>query len=250
MRFRTLLACLLGTTAVAACGDDPQTFVDAGPIDATSVDSAVVDTGGCDDPAGLPVYLNRTGGQYQQGAEDPGTNRSTLVDGSTIVAPFGNADASWTAVVDCVEELLAPFHLRVTEVDPGNVDHLEIVVAGGRSVGVIGAAGVSQASPLPCAISRDTIHFVFPAELGASPPPAVICRLAAQAVGHAATLDFTPDCTDVMAFNVGPTCAVDVGFTDVDHLCGRNAPEPCVCNGDSSAQNSFRSLLVSYGACP
>jgi hypothetical protein len=87
-------------------------------------------------------------------------------------------------------------------------------------------------------------------DIGASPPPAVICRLAAQAVGHAATLDFTPDCTDVMAFNVGPTCAVDVGFTDVDHLCGRNAPEPCVCNGDSSAQNSFRSLLVGYGACP
>ena len=243
-----LLAPMLATSiaALAACGDDPQHFVDAGPIDAAGHDAEA----SCGTAAdALPVYLNRGGGTYSGGDEDPATNHTSIVKGVVTVSPYTVSEPAWAELRACVETYLAPFKLRVTEVDPGTADHLEIVFAGNRSTELLGASGVTEVSPSSCAVSRDSIHFVFPAELPA-PPPALLCKLAAQAVGHAATLDFTPDCSDIMAYGLGsPTCSGAGGFTDSDLDCGTTEPAGCACNGDTFQRNSFLTMVAAYGRC-
>ncbi|MCE9577147.1 MAG: hypothetical protein K8W52_28625 [Deltaproteobacteria bacterium] len=241
---------------VAACGGGASAPDAAFATDATAGDAApVVDAAPgadaglrtCADPAGLPVYLNRAGGDYSPGFENPGNNKSSLLSNPVTLLPYGEDDETWQGIVACVADLVAPFHLRVTTVDPGAVDQLEIVVTGSSST-VLGTPNADQISPFTCGTIRSSVHFVLPTE---TPPldPHVICQLAAQAIGHAAGIESTPDCSDVMAASIGqPSCSGANGFSNSNLVCGVTSATACQCGG--TTRNSFAKMTTAFGACP
>jgi hypothetical protein len=241
---------MMAALICAACGGGSTSAPDA----ASAVDSApaidAAPAASCADPAGLPVFLNRGGGAYTAGSEDPGANKSSILQGPVTLLPYTIDDPTWNGIVACVQKLVAPFHLRVTDQDPGAVGQVEIVITGASSMAVIGTAGVPEVSPFNCAPLRNAVHFVFPTELTAPPKAAVICQMAAQAIGHAGGLEFTNQCSDVMAFNVGAsTCPGAGGFSDAALTCGTTSAMACMCGGGTT-QNSFAAMTAAFGACP
>jgi len=242
MRTSLVLASLL----IVACGGgasspDAQVHVDAGADAAPS----------CSDPA-LPVFLERGGGSFRAGPEDPATNHSSMVQGTTALTGYTVDDAAWNEIVACVADHLAPFHLRVTDVDPGAVDQLEIVFTDATANTLGYPSGLRALSPFACGGLRDSVHFVLPTEVGASQPPRDLCLLAVQAVGHAAGLEFTTDCSDLMAADIIDLaqCTGAGGFTDADLPCGTVAPTTCMCGTNLTTQNSAAKMTAAFGACP
>ncbi|MCE9580250.1 MAG: hypothetical protein K8W52_44445 [Deltaproteobacteria bacterium] len=191
----------------------------------------------------MPVYLNRAGGFYTQGGDDPGANTSSIVDGPIAIAPYGQDDANWQSIVTCVAALVAPFHLRVTTIDPGPVAQIEIAVTASRSFDVVGQVDTVSVSPGACTVQPSSVHFVMPSEWTGADAH-VVCQFAAQAIGHAAGLEFTTDCSDIMVYDVTPTCTGNDGFRDADLPC-----DLCIC-GDATTQNSFAAMTAAFGACP
>src|SRR5262245_9018130 len=104
---------------LSACGDDGKTLAPDAPV--------VADAAPC--TGGHVIYLSRTGGVFKPGSVDDAISNTTkLADGmDRTLKPFPYSDASWTAIKSCIETGLAPFHATVTDVDPGNKPHHEIV---------------------------------------------------------------------------------------------------------------------------
>ena len=202
------------------------------------------------DPDGLPVFLDRAGGTYTAGNEDPGANTSSILNHPVTLLPYGQDDATWQGIVTCVADLVAPFHLRVTTEDPGEVDQIEIAITGSRSADAFGVNQAPAISPSACAPLRRMVNFVMPNELAAQ-DPRVICQFAAQAIGHAAGIQWTPDCSDVMAFDIAnPACTGADGFRDASIACGTTAPSTCFCDPTATTQNTFAMMTSAFGACP
>jgi hypothetical protein len=74
------------------------------------------------------VFLNRGGGMYTKGAaDDARTNISSALDMNRTIVAATTDDADWTAVKTCVTAKLALFGIAVTDVDPGQALHTEVV---------------------------------------------------------------------------------------------------------------------------
>ena len=95
---------------------------------------------------GALVFLNRMGGVFTPGQPNNSrTNVSSVPDKAVSVPPWQVSDADWAEVTECVDELLSPFNLELTEENPTQRDHIEAVVGGSPgSMGLKGSvAGVS-----------------------------------------------------------------------------------------------------------
>ena len=194
--------------------------------------------------AELSLYLNRSGGVFTPGQpNDSRTNISSVADSTVDLPPWAVDETGWQEVVTCVEELFAPFGVEVTEQDPGDAEHLEVVI-GGRPTDLgldPNAAGVSPFLS-NCSVIDNSIVFVFPVVMDDS--PRLVCEAIAQEAAHSLGLDHQFMCEDPMTYLTG--CG-EKRFQFRDSACGELEPRACRC---SPTQNSAQLLLERVGAGP
>lgn len=185
------------------------------------------------------LYLNRCRGgcTLTQGQDDSRQNTSSIISGTVTLSEFPHEDKVWKQTLRCVQEMYAPFEIQVTDQDPGDVPHVESIVAGHpRDLGMAGAAGVS---PFTCGVILNGINYTFAEVIG---HPTSLCYTVAQESGHTFGLDHQLLCDDPMTYL--PSCG-EKEFRRVDAECGEHDPRDCYCGG--TIQNSYLGLLQILG---
>src|SRR5688500_1367707 len=107
-------------------------------------------------------YLNKSGGTFRPGNNDSRTNYSSIVDSVSTVPAWNVSAAGWTQIVDCMKDLFSRWNVTITDVDPGNVPHFELVIAG-RPQDVGMGSGVGGVSPYTydCSVIPNSIVYTF-----------------------------------------------------------------------------------------
>jgi hypothetical protein len=190
---------------------------------------------------GSIIFMNKNGGTYY-GAnfEDATSNQSTIVNGTDNVPPFPYSAAVWDDVMDCMQEIFAPYDVVITDVDPGNVEHFESVVTSEPSA--IGQPNyVGGVAPFSCGVIDNAIVWTFASVWG--PSARDICETAAQETAHAFGLDHEYYCPDPMTYLFG--CG-NKAFRDYNAPCGEDGPRSCTCGG-ASTQNSHDEIMAIFG---
>ena len=188
------------------------------------------------------VYMNRVGGTFTPGYDDSRQNRSSIAAGTVNLPAWNVSEAGWQQVMTCVQAQFADYNVIITDVDPGNVPHMESVVAGQPTQlnpQLDGAGGVSPWDPNNCSIIENSIVFTFAPLFGNDYQQ--ICEVVAQEVSHSYGLDHEYLCSDPMTYLGG--CGAK-SFQDVDAQCGEFSPRQCEC---SQTQNSVQMLLSRLG---
>lgn len=185
------------------------------------------------------IFLNRHGGSYRRGDDDSSDNTSSILPMDADLLPLAGGLA-WDELVACVEEAFAGFRVRVTEEDPGDVDHLEIVLTGSTAAAFGLDPGVTTLSAHLCdGVPRGT-GFVFAPAIWPDMPGR--CAAATAAAGTLLGLEWTVQSGDFMSYDFDYP---DKAFRNVDAACGTTAPTTCTCAG--TMQNSYRRLLEKLG---
>jgi uncharacterized protein (TIGR03382 family) len=127
----------------------------------------------------------------------------------------------------------------VTDVDPGDVPHVEAVI-GGSPDDIGGPPEWGGVAPYACQVIPDAVIYVF-AELWNDSAPDV-CHAAAQEIAHTLGLDHEVLCSDPMTYL--DSCG-DKAFQDVDAPCGERDARDCACGG--ATQNSVEVLTRVLG---
>lgn len=183
---------------------------------------------------------------FRSNFDDSRTNRSTIPSANTsTLDPFALPPEFWNELVACVQAAYRPFAVEVTDVDPGNVPHLEHVIAGipgdiGQDIGTLGV------SPFGCGFLPNSISFTFAGALGTVPSQEVLdelCWTVVHEIGHQHGLDHHFYAPDAMTYlpGCGPKLlpARDVG-------CGEFTSRACTCGGAS--ENSYARIRAVHGA--
>jgi hypothetical protein len=188
------------------------------------------------------IYMNRAGGMYEPAkSDDARINRSSLITRTAVVPPFSGSESDWSAILDCMRTLYAPFDVDITDRDPGDAPHLECVTGGWPEdagfpanyggVGTLAACG----STVPNAV-------VFAFADAWNGDPQLICEAAAQELGHTFALDHVLSCPDPMSYQYG--CGAKV-WQDEEARCGEYQSRLCRCGG--ATQNGFATLREILG---
>lgn len=250
-----MLACrdMHGSGAVAAVAA-AITFLPAAALASPAGPVAVSDDGERQPPRpGLDVqsdhvskliFLNRCAGgcTIYPGWDDARDNHSSIASEVSQITEFRHGDEVWDQVVQCVQEIYAPYDVTITDVDPGeNVFHHEAIVAGGwEEVYHSPAGGVA---PSICTPNNNVISFTFANEF---PADAIrICEVIGQESAHSFGLEHAYDCSDPLTYL--PRCGRQF-FRDRVTPCGEFTEADCWCGG--TAQNSHRWLRTVLGANP
>ncbi len=207
-------------------------------------------------PGGPPtiVYMNKSGVTLTPGTNDARTNRSTIVGQTSTIPPFEGSAAEWSAIMQCVRTIFAPYNMTITDVDPGNVPHFESVM-GGRAQQAGMQQGVLGVSPFTtnCSLIPNSIVFTFTQSTrdayGTTAGLAEeLCEIAAQEIAHSFGLDHEYLASDPMTylnFNGLKT------FQNVDAQCGEYSARTCGLPGTgvvcSQRQNSVTMLTQRIG---
>ncbi len=199
------------------------------------------------------LYLNRCEGgcTFNPGPDDAQNNISSIVRWRNSRLPeFSHDEDTWDEMVRCVQKLYEPFHIEVTDQDPGNIPHFESIVAGAPSdIGLMSEIG--GIAPGGCGVRPNSINFTFSDVVG---QPLLeqgvtaaenICRVVGQESAHAFGLDHQLTCDDPMTY-LG-YCA-PYAFQRVDAPCGERTERQCFCG--PNFQNSYLHLLNTFGARP
>lgn len=197
-------------------------------------------------PSHYVLYLNRSGGAYSPGREDPTANTSSIVSSATAISPWHLSQAEWVYVRECVKDIYAPYAITVTDVEPPpNTPYIESVVAGtAREVKASRGADFLGIAPGTCEPLDRSINFTCAKDFcnaGSCPEEALqfMCEVVAQESGHAFGMDHQRSCEDPMSYF--SSCVQRRRFTDSDDTCGEDGPRPCKCGGPT--QNSHRHML-------
>jgi MYXO-CTERM domain-containing protein len=192
------------------------------------------------------IYMNRDGGTFVPGNNDSRTNRSSIPAQTSQILPWNVSDAGWQQVMDCVRDIYAPFDIEITDVDPGNVAHMESVVAGfPQDVGMENGVGGVSPFTTDCGVINNSIVYTFAEVYGNDYE--TICEVVAQETAHSFGLDHEFLASDPMTyldFNGLKT------FQDQDVACGEfqaracGLPQQPVCR---ETQNSFALLTQRVG---
>jgi len=186
------------------------------------------------------LYLNRClgGATFTGGSDDSRTNHSSIVQGQVQFPEFVYGEETWSQMLFETQEIFAPFNVVVTDVDPGEEPHNEMVVCGGPSL--IDRAGIAGISPMRCRVLENSVSFTFPQAL---PDDArQIAEVVAHEAGHAFGLDHEAYCPDLMTYinNCG-----EKWFANYNAECGEYEPRGCSC--PRFAQNSYEWLGMAFG---
>jgi uncharacterized protein (TIGR03382 family) len=191
------------------------------------------------------IYLNKNGVTLTPGNNDSRTNRSSLVN-STVAVPAWNASAStWQGVKTCFADMFSRWDVEVTDVDPGNVPHIEAIFT--TSPSVIGmSSGVGGVSPFTqnCGIIENSIVFTFAGVFGNDAQ--TLSEVMAQEVAHSYGLDHELLASDPMTYlnyNGNRT------FKDQTVSCGEYQSRSCGIGGSvcRPSQNSVQLLNERLG---
>jgi hypothetical protein len=192
------------------------------------------------------VYLNKNGVTLTPGTNDARTNRSTIAGQQTTIPAWNVSATTWTATVNCMKEIFAPFDIQIVEADPGNVPHIEAVFGGSpQQLGM--GANVAGVSPFTtdCSIIENSIVFTF---TNVIPQDArLACEIQAQEVAHSYGLDHELLASDPMTYlDYNGNRSFQNQLVD----CGEDTVRPCGINGSvcRSKQNSVQLLTERLGA--
>jgi len=208
-------------------------------------------------PGGPPtiVYMNKVGVTLTPGTNDSRTNRSTVVGTTSTIPAFEGSAAEWTAIMQCVRTIFAPYNMTITDVDPGNVAHFESIM-GGRAQQAGMEQGVLGVSPFTtnCSLIPNSIVFTFTASTrdayGTTAGLAEeICEIAAQEIAHSFGLDHEYLASDPMTYlNFNGLKR----FQNTNAQCGEYSARTCGLPGTgvvcSQTQNSVTMLNQRIGA--
>jgi hypothetical protein len=263
---RSALAALVTLSVLVACGSDEapaspssdggSTATDGGGgvSDASSNDGATAADGDadggidasdatpCTPPSTPPriLFLNKNGGTYTPELDDSRTNKSSIVNQQTSITAWSVAAPTWTGIVDCVKQKLAPFNVTVTDADPGaTAAHVEVVFAQNDPSIFNGAPSVAPSS---CSIKENAVCYVSQAHAEANATNG--CAAAAQVYGFVMGLEFVSTCPDAMAFDYA-ACAT-ASFSKTPLACGTTEAASCTC-GAGTTQTSFDKMLAVLG---
>lgn len=192
------------------------------------------------------IYLNRDGAVLVPGINDSRLQTSSIVTEPTAITPWEIDDEMWTETVACMNELFAPFDVRITDQDPGDVAHIEAVF-GGHPADVGLPDNVAGVSPFTtdCSVIESSVVFTFTDVL---PDDArLMCEVMAQEIAHSYGLDHQLLAEDPMSYLDYPG---ERTFQDEDARCGEFEARPCgidtyVCR---ARQNSVALLTQRLGA--
>lgn len=259
---RPLGVALLLSLALAgpAFAERPRLVIDrSGPVDLVELPPNAL----------LPyntIYLNRcaSGCTISPGTPNSTTNRWYLQSTRTLTAfPYG--DEVWDKVVACIKDVFEPFNANITETDPGNANHFEVMIAGspldlGMDSRIGGIAPGSSCS----GFVANALVFDFAKVWGQGTTCngtciENICATAAQELGHAwRGLDHVIERKDPMTYynyagrkyfqNTASICGSDCvqGQGPDGQTCsGTNQQQrPCKCG---ATQNSYAILTDLFG---
>ena len=191
------------------------------------------------------IYLNKNGVTLSPGDNDSRTNKSTIATATTSIPAWNVSAANWTATVGCMKDLFSRFDVTVTDVDPGNVPHMEAVFGGSPTqLGMdANTAGVSPFT-LDCSIIENSIVFTFTGAFQMTPREA--CEVMAQEVAHSYGLDHQLTASDPMTYL---DYTGNRSFQDTMAQCGEYTARSCGINGSvcRSGQNSVTLLKERLG---
>ncbi len=186
------------------------------------------------------IYLNKNGVTLSPGNNDARINRSTLAQQTTTIPAWNVSATTWTATVNCMKELFAPFNVVVTETDPGQTPHMEAVFGG--SPGLLGMPnGVAGVSPFTqdCATIENSVVFTFTNVIPAD--PRLACEIMAQEVAHSYGLDHELLASDPMTYlNYNGNRS----FKNQVASCGEDVQRPCGINGSTCRANQNSVALL------
>ncbi len=229
------------------------------------------------DPANLEptisnniIYLNNcqpNGCTLRPGSTDSRTDTSELVQSEGVLTPFADDDATWNAVVSCMQDVFYPYNIQITTTDPGSSPHFEIMIAGEPTdIGLPDTYG--GVSPYACGVSGgyipNALVFDFSKVWGGNVED--LCSTAAQEIAHSFTLDHADDPMDPMTyftsftgrkyFTSSSQCGSDCvnskspqgpgvgGYTCTGAApgMGTSGPQihPCVCTGQSTQDENSK----------
>lgn len=195
----------------------------------------------------FPVYLSRFGGTYVPGADDSTMNSSSILQDTSELPAYPYGPASWTSLMGCVADKLAPFDVHLTDEDPGDEEHLEIVVT--TTTSTIGVSfDATSGGPAACEFNRKAVAYVFAQAVdNGDTPTGALCGSAARVIGLMANLDSVAECSDLMTHSTDEGCGQE--FSDLDVACGDvGGARECMCGG--ATQNSHQQMLQVFGAAP
>jgi len=232
----TAIFAILGVASMGCEKDLAEAVPDAGLPDAAGPPGCYPLT------PSQTVFVNRNGGEYTGGMNNPGQNRTSILTGTHTVTAPSIGDDDWSEVMGCVREILSPYNIAVVDEDPMPAVHQEIVLTSLASdIGLPDQDGVAAFS---CGVLQG-IGWVFVDNRGSRASNRTICELVVWDVAKMTGIDTTPDCTDVNSW-VDQACG-DKTFIDDDLPCGEMDPRACQCGGNT--QNSHAKMLEAYGAC-
>jgi hypothetical protein len=227
------LFCVL-TAAVITIGG-------SGRIAATKPETARNVEAQPDAAPGAIIFLNRNGGVYRSGFDNPAINTSPILLGQQSVSSFAGDDTDWDHIVRRVRARYARFNIAVVDEEPAPpARYIEVVV--GRTPGEAGfESNVGGVAPLYCSPVQNSIVFVFAALYGNDVSD--ISAVIDHETGHAFSLDHAFSCKDPMTYLTG--CGEKV-FVHEDAACGEFSARQCFCGG--ATQNSVQTLLNAFGS--
>ncbi len=203
------------------------------------------------------IYLNRRGVTVVPGANDARLDRSTIPARATQVSPFEGTAVEWDEIVTCVSQMFERFDVEITDVNPGDVSHVEAVIGGSveQLASAVVTGNVLGISPFTadCQPIPNAMVFVLSREIRDQAPTApdlaeTICEVAAQEIGHAFGLDHQYLAADPMSYLPFEGLRQ---FQDVSAPCGEFSERACGLPGGaricSQQQNSFALLIERVG---
>lgn len=220
------------------------------------------------------VYLNRcTGGcKITRGnGDDSRTDTSGIAPSNGTLKEL-KLGVDFAGIKACVKSALAAYNITVTDVDPGTVEHFEIMIAGSPTEigfdsafeGVAsylcgGAPGSCTGTYIP-----NSITFAFANAFGGITPAdtALMCGVALQEVAHGWTLDHATSSSDPMtyktyttplSFRDGAPCGSDCFYANNTNAfgvqcagSGTSGTHVCMENGQAT-QNEVQILMNLFG---
>jgi uncharacterized protein (TIGR03382 family) len=179
------------------------------------------------------IYLNRKGVTLRPGDDDARTNYSSIVSQQSTVPAWNTSATKWAQTVACMQDMFKRWDVVVTDVDPGNVPHMEAVFGGyPQNVGM--GQGVGGVSPFTtdCGVIENSIVFTFTSVF--PDDPQTICEVMAQEVAHSYGLDHEMLASDPMTYL---SYNGDRSFKDQTVACGEYQNRPCGIGGFTCRPN-------------
>ena len=244
------LAALVVMSGTAIASPNLDVRVDADGLgfarQAVPAPASVSEAGAASLTKSRTIYINRMGGMLSPGVNDSRSQVSSLVSKPTQLQGWVVDDATWGEVMQCMTQIWARFDVAITDVDPGQTSHIEVMCGDlPTTIGLPGNYGGVAPMRVDCGVVDNAIVFAFPAKLGNNARR--VCEVMSQEVGHAYGLDHELEAADPMTYLA---YAGERTFQDHSASCGESKARSCGIGGSvcSADQNTVQMLLERLGA--